>query len=145
MAPQTDNIYITYKDGWHLAEIAGDNAGNEWHWTKKDATLAFKNPRRDATLYLDVDGQTRLLPAPQVVTVSVGSQAVASFSLPAGQQVQRIPITAAQFGPEEKVELTISVDRTFVPAVVTAGQPEGHPGTRHPGIPRVRGAETVDR
>jgi len=121
VTPQTDNIYITYKDGWHLAEIAGDNAGNEWHWTKKDATLAFKNPRRDATLYLDVDGQTRLLPAPQVVTVSIGSQAVASFALGNSQEVQRIPITAAQFGAEEKVELKIGVDRTFVPAVVTAG------------------------
>ena len=121
VAPQTDNIYLTYKDGWHLAEIAGDNAGNEWHWTKKDATLAFKNPRRDAMLYLDVDGQSRLLQGPQVVTLSIGTQAVGSFTLSDTQQVQRIPITAAQFGAEEKVELRISVDRTFVPAVVTAG------------------------
>ncbi|RPJ71983.1 MAG: hypothetical protein EHM24_10560 [Acidobacteria bacterium] len=121
ISPQTDNIYLTYKDGWHLAEIAGDNAGNEWHWTKKDATLAFKNPRRDATLYLDVDGQTRLLPSPQVVTMSIGSQTVASFPLAGSQEVHRIPITAAQFGAEEKVELKIGVDRTFVPAVVTAG------------------------
>jgi hypothetical protein len=121
VAPQTDNIYLTYKDGWHLAEIAGDNAGNEWHWTKKDATLAFKNPRRDATLFLDVDGQSRLLPSPQVVTVSIGSETVGSFTLGPAQQVQRIPIAAAQFGAEEKVELRIGVDRTFVPAVVTAG------------------------
>lgn len=121
VTPQTDNIYLTYKDGWHLAEIAGDNAGNEWHWTKKDATLAFKNPRRDATLYLDVDARSRLLPDPQVVTVSIGNEAIASFPLGSAQQVQRLPITAAQFGAEEKVELKIGVDRTFIPAVVTAG------------------------
>jgi len=121
VTPQTDNIYITYKDGWHLAEIAGDNAANEWHWTKKDATLAFKNPRRDATLYLDVDGQTRLLPAPQLVTLTIGTETIGSFVLGPSQQVQRIPIGAAQFGAEEKVELKIAVDQTFVPAVVTAG------------------------
>ena len=121
VTPQTDNIYLTYKDGWHLAEIAGDNAGNEWHWTKKDATLTFKNPRRDALLYLDVDGQSRLLPESQAVTLSIGDQVISTFNLPPTQQVQRIPITAAQLGAEEKVELKIGVDRTFVPAVVTAG------------------------
>ena len=44
-----------FKDGWHPAESAEHNASVEWQWTKKQATLAFKNPKKDATLYLDVD------------------------------------------------------------------------------------------
>lgn len=119
--PQTENIYLTFKDGWHQGEMARDNAGGEWHWTKKQATLSFKNPGRDVVLFLDVDGRTRLLSAPQMVTVAAGGQAVASFELGTSQEVKQIPISAAQLGTEEKVSLTISVDQTFVPAVVTAG------------------------
>src|SRR5262245_33333503 len=44
LLPQTDNLLTVYKDGWHPAEVAGDNATVEWQWTKKDATLAFRNP-----------------------------------------------------------------------------------------------------
>ncbi len=119
--PQTENIYVTFKDGWHQGEMANDSAGNEWHWTKKQATLAFRNPGRDIVLFLDVDGRTRLLPAPQVVGIASGGQPVASFQLGEAQEVKQVPVTAAQLGTEEKVSLTISVDQTFVPAVVTAG------------------------
>jgi hypothetical protein len=118
--PQTENIYLTFKDGWHLAEMAADNAGNQWHWTKKEATLAFRNPKRDALFYLDLDGRTRLLDQPQVVTVRLKDQVIATFPL-SEPRVQRIPITAAQFGTDDQVELRLEVDKTFVPAVVAAG------------------------
>ena len=55
LAPQTDNLFTVFKDGWHPAETADKNAAVDWQWTKKEATLAFKNPRKDAVLYLDVD------------------------------------------------------------------------------------------
>ncbi|HSK08286.1 MAG TPA: hypothetical protein VK911_01820 [Vicinamibacterales bacterium] len=119
--PQTENIYVTFKDGWHPGEVAADGGGTEWHWTKKDATLAFKNPRRDVVLFLDVDGRTQLLPAPQSVTVSAGGRPVGTFELGDGPEIKRLPIAAAQLGSEDKVELTVSVDRTFVPAAVSAG------------------------
>lgn len=121
VSPQTENIYVTFKDGWHLAEMAPDNATNEWHWTKKDATLSFKNPKKDITFYLDVDAASKLLPEPQRVSVSIGTQVVDSFALAPSAEVRRIAITAAQLGADDKVELKLSVDKTFVPAVVTAG------------------------
>jgi hypothetical protein len=121
VAPQTENIYLTFKDGWHLQEMAPDNASNEWHWTKKDATLSFKNPKKNALLYLDLDGTSKLVPEPQVVTVRVGEQVVDTFTLGSKPDVRRIPIAAAQLGADEKVEIKISVDKTFVPSVVTAG------------------------
>jgi hypothetical protein len=121
VAPQTENVYLTFKDGWHLTEMAPDNASNEWHWTKKDATISFKNPKRNVLFYLDVDGATKLIADPQVVTVRVGDQVLDTFTLGPKSEVRRVPITAAQLGADEKVELKISVDKTFVPAVVTAG------------------------
>jgi hypothetical protein len=121
VAPQTENIYLTFKDGWHLAEMAPDNASNEWHWTKKEATLSFKNPKKNAVFYLDVDAASRLIPESQTVTVRLGDQVLESFTLGTKAEVRRIPIGAAQFGADEKVDLKILVDKTFVPAVVTAG------------------------
>jgi hypothetical protein len=121
VAPQTENVYLTFKDGWHLAEMAPDNAGNEWHWTKKDATISFKNPKKNIVFYLDVDAATKLIPGPQTVSVRVGDQVLDTFGLGSKPEVRRIPIAAAQLGADDKVELKISVDKTFVPAVVTAG------------------------
>ena len=57
LLPQSENIFLIYKDGWHPAEVAPDNATVEWQWTKKAATISFKNPRKDATFYLEFDAR----------------------------------------------------------------------------------------
>jgi hypothetical protein len=121
IAPQTESIYLTFKDGWHLAEIAADNASNEWHWTKKDATLSFKNPKRNSVFYLDYAGQPKVMTEPQTVTVSIGSEVVDTFQIGAKGDVRRIPLSVTQLGTGELVELKLTVDKTFVPAVITAG------------------------
>jgi hypothetical protein len=121
VAPQTENIYLTFKDGWHLAEMAPDNASNEWHWSKKEATLSFKNPKRNVLFYLDLDGTSKLVPEAQVVNVRIGTQVIGTFTLGPKEEVKQFPISAAQLGTDDKVELKIDVDKTFVPAIVTAG------------------------
>ena len=56
LLPQTENIFVIFKDGWHPAEVVAEGAGRtEWQWTKKEATLAFRNPKRDVVLFLQVD------------------------------------------------------------------------------------------
>src|SRR6266545_7334642 len=55
LQPQTENIFTVFKDGWHPAETPEHNAGVEWQWTKRDATLSFKNPKKNVVFYLDVD------------------------------------------------------------------------------------------
>lgn len=121
VAPQTESIYLTFKDGWHLAELAADNVSSEWHWTKKDATLSFKNPKRNSVFYLDYGGQPKLMTEAQTVTVSIGGELVESFRVGRAGEVRRIPLTVTQLGTGEQVELKLSLDRTFIPVVVTAG------------------------
>jgi hypothetical protein len=121
IAPQTENVYLTFKEGWHLAEMAGENAALEWHWSGKEATLSFRNPRRDIELFLDIDGRTSLLSEPQVVTLAAAGGQIGSFTLGAAREIKRLRISAAQLGQEDAVELKLGVDRTFVPAVVTSG------------------------
>ena len=55
LLPQSENIFLIYKDGWHPAEVAADNPASEWQWTQKVATISFRNPKKDATFYLEYD------------------------------------------------------------------------------------------
>ena len=114
LLPQADNIYLIYRDGWHPAEVDPANPLVEWQWTKKSATLAFKNPRRDATFYLKFDARADLFTPPQQVTLKVAGQPVGSFAADAKDPVLKtFPIAAAQFGDGDMTELVVDVDRTF--------------------------------
>ena len=121
LLPQTENIFVMFKDGWHPAETPPDNAAVEWQWTKKEATLSVRNPKRDITFYLHLD-QPGVFTESQQVSVTLGDQTIDSFTIEAGKELIRKPrITAAQLGNADVVDLKITVDKTYVPAVITNG------------------------
>ena len=114
--PSSENVFLIYKDGWHPAEVDPKNPSNEWQWTNKTATISFRNPRKDATLYLDYDARPDLFTPPQQVTISVAGQQVAAFTADAkNPALKTFPITATQLGSADMVDLVIAVDRTFQP------------------------------
>jgi hypothetical protein len=122
LLPQTENLFTLFKEGWHPAEVAQINATVEWQWTKKEATLAFKNPKKDAMLYLEADSPSPELHGPQVVQVTMGGQQVEQFTLaPNDRQLKKIKLPAAQMGTADMSELQIGVDKTFIPAQVSGG------------------------
>jgi hypothetical protein len=119
LAAQNDNQFVIFRQGWHPTEVADDEVGTEWQWSKKEATLTFRNPKRDVTAYLQVDRPVAGFPEPQNVEVRIGDAVVDSFSLqPKEAALRKFPVTAAQLGTAETVEMRIVVDRTFVPASV---------------------------
>jgi hypothetical protein len=119
LQPQTENVFTIFKDGWHPAETAEHNSAIEWQWTKKTATLAFKNPKKDAILYLDVDNPGGIFEEPQQVQLVLGDQTIERFTVtPKQQMLHKIPLKAAQMGGGDMVELQIDVDKTFVPALL---------------------------
>jgi hypothetical protein len=119
LLPQTENLLTMFKDGWHPAETADPNATVEWQWTKKDATLAFKNPRKDSMFYLQLDSPVAELHGPQQVQVKLGNQPVDQFTLvPNVPQLRKVKLPAERLGTGDMAELQISVDKTFVPATV---------------------------
>ena len=118
--PQTDNLYVVFKDGWHETEVAEEATGVEWQWSKKNATLAFRNPMRDALFYFQCDQPVDGLGEPTRVELRTGSMVIDSFALPPGQrELRKINLTKAQLGDAETVEITVAVDKTFVPATIT--------------------------
>ncbi len=121
MRLQSDNLFVVFRDGWHDTEVGSEGSGLEWQWSKKDATLSFRNPKRDVQVYLQLDQPAAAFSEPQRVEVRAGPAVVDSFSLPRDRtELRRIKIAADQLGTAETVELTISVDRTFVPGAVPA-------------------------
>ena len=114
--PQSENIFLIYKDGWHTAEIHPQDPSIEWQWTRKTATIAFRNPKKDSTLYLEYDARTDLFNPPQQVTVRIGDTVIGSFAADAKEaKLVKLHITAAQLGAGDVTELLIEVDRTFQP------------------------------
>jgi len=117
--PQSENIFIVLRSGAHPAEFAPENPAREWFWTSREYVASFKNPRKDATLYLEFDGRPDLFDQPQMVNVYLGSQSVASFAADSVNPVlRRIPLRADQLGSVDMAELRIGVDRSFVPAAM---------------------------
>jgi hypothetical protein len=120
LAPQSEAVFSVYKDGWHPAEQAEHNAMVEWHWTKKVATLAVRNPKRDCVLYLELDNPGGVFDEAQQVTVSAGREGAAAldqFTIVPGKKaiLRKIPMPATAMGPDENVDVRIEVDKTFVP------------------------------
>jgi hypothetical protein len=122
LQPQTENLFTVFKDGWHPGEIAEHNATVEWQWTKKDATLSFRNPKKDSLFYLDVDNPGSVFNEPQQVTIALGGQVLDEFTLkPRQPELRKVPLKAAQLGAGDVAEIVISADKTYVPAVLVPG------------------------
>jgi hypothetical protein len=120
LLPQSENVFVVRKDGWHGPETPPNDAHIEWQWTKtNEATLAFKNPRKDALFYFEVDNPSQTFPQGQHVQVKLDQSVVDDFMLEPQRSIfHKIPLAAAQFGSGDMVELKILADKTFVPALV---------------------------
>jgi len=120
LLPQSENVYVAMRDGWHALEMAPDDPAREWQWMKKTGTLAFRNPKQNVTLYLETDGRPDLFPdAPQVISVIVNGTVAHQFTVDRKEPVlRRLPLTAAQLGNGDTVEITLEADKAFVPAQV---------------------------
>jgi hypothetical protein len=103
-------------DGWYDPET-GESPGREWRWSRRESRLSFANPKAPITLYLEIDQPVSALPASQTVEVRGQSGALATFSVPAGApQVAKVALMPDQLGASDRTDITLKVDRTFVPA-----------------------------
>lgn len=117
LLPQTENVFVIFKDGWHATEVANNDRAVEWQWTKKEATIAFRNPRRDAVLYLKADNPALKNAPSQELAIWNATDLLGTVQVtPNDAAVQRFALPAARLGTADMVELRLVPDRTFVPA-----------------------------
>ena len=116
LLPQTENIFLVYKEGWHNPESSPQNPSLERTWTKKDALISFKNPRKDVVVYLEADTNSKAFDAPPVLTLAVNNKTGLAIPVQNSEVFTRkVRIKAADLGQEEWVDLRLSMNQSFVP------------------------------
>lgn len=118
LLPQAEGVAVVYKDGWYALEGAEGSGEGAWHWSKKDAALAVRNPKKDSVFYLKAGNPGGAFKEPQHVTVSLDDGApLDQFTTSSDRDIvlRRIPVSAAAWGTRDMAELRISVDKSFVP------------------------------
>ena len=116
LLPQTENVFLVYKEGWHNPETHPDNPSVERNWTKKDALVSFKNPKKDVVVYLEGDTCVKCFPTPPELTVTIGNNVGLRFPIDGPQvYLKKIHVKAADLGTDEWVDLRLSMSESFVP------------------------------
>ena len=114
LVPQGESSFLMFEDGWHPPEVDGDR---EWRWTTSAATIAFRNPRQDSTLYFELEGRPALFESPQRVDLVIGDRTIDSFLLEdSSATFHSVTVSADDFGDDDTAELALHVDQTFIPA-----------------------------
>ena len=124
LQPHTENIYVAWKEGFHAPEAHAENPMIEQTWTKQNAVISFKNPKRDVIVYLEADtcvkcfGDTR----PEL-TLAIGPSV--GLKVPIQDPdlfLRKIRVKAADLGTEEYVDIKLSMNASFVPKLMSPPQ-----------------------
>ena len=114
--PDSDALFVVFGDGWHAAERVPQQQANEWRWSKGDARLSFRHPRRDAQLTMEVDQPVNAVGV-QTVELRAGSDLLATLTVEPGvRRIHTISLPDTRMGSGPMVELSLHVQPTFVPA-----------------------------
>lgn len=116
LLPQTENIFLVYKEGWHNPESSPQNPSLERTWTKKDAIVSFKNPKKDVIVYLEADTNAKAFDTPPVLTLAVNNKTGVTVPI-ANSEIftRKVRVKAQDLGQEEWVDLRLSMNQSFVP------------------------------
>jgi hypothetical protein len=116
LLPQTENIFLVYKDGWHNPETHPENPSVERTWTKKEALVSFKNPKSDVIVYVEGDTCVKCFKGAPELTVAIGEKAGLKIPIDGPQvHIRKIKVKAADLGDGEWVDLRLSMNESFVP------------------------------
>jgi hypothetical protein len=119
LLPQTENIFLVYKEGWHNPEPHPENPSIERTWTKKEALVSFKNPKKDVVVYLQADTPPKYFTQPPVLTLAVNGKT--GIVLPIENPevfLKKIKVKAADLGTDEWVDLRLAMNGSFVPKLL---------------------------
>ena len=122
LRPQTENVYLYYKEGWYNPEKVPEKPTVERQWTKKEAVVSFRNPNlrleraTDVIVYLRGETCVKCFPRDPTLTVSVGNRVGRRFLIDGPQErLWKIRVRASDLGREEWTDLRLAMDQSFVP------------------------------
>ena len=116
LLPQTENIFPVYKEGWHSPESSPSNPSQERTWTKKEAVVSFKNPKKDVILYLEADTNYKAFSEPPVLTIAVNDKTGLVVPIENSEVfLKKVRFKAADLGSEDWFHLKLAMSQSFVP------------------------------
>jgi len=115
--PQTENIFVVQKEGWHNPESRTENPSILHQWTKQQGVVSFKNPKKDVIIYLEADTCVKCFqPETPVLTVSVNDKTGVTFPIENGEVfLKKIRVKGADLGTADYVDLKLAMNQFFVP------------------------------
>ncbi len=124
IGPAADAPVMVYLDGWSPPEPSPGEASGWRRWTGRAARVAIDNPGRDALLVVrgTVDAAA---PADQRIAIAIDGRLLEEFGPGTGDFERRYPVGKDMLGAGKDFVLTISVNKTFVPAGAADGPERG--------------------
>lgn len=113
--PPLDTPTIIYEDGWYDLEINPETYLKQWRWTQKEARCIIDNPYRDALLVIK-GGSIREVLKNQKVIFKINDLTLDEFIPEESYFEKSYNIKKEMLGKEEEFYLTITTDKTFIPA-----------------------------
>lgn len=117
---EDDNRGIpVYVEGFHEMEVDPERSGfNKWVWMERRGLVAFGNPRGPALLHLQAHSPVDETGGePQHLKLSIDGQELTTLTVEDSTPfLERIDVPAEILGDADWVEVTLEVDRYFVPA-----------------------------
>jgi hypothetical protein len=111
---------ISYEAGWYDFEINPEAALKRWRWTAGEARCIIDNPHRD-TLLVIKGGVRKEAPGSQKIVFKIGNFVLDEF-VPGDILFEKsYNIKKEILGEQNKFQLIISTDKTFIPAEVIPG------------------------
>jgi len=111
---------VIYESGWYDLEVNQDTILKQWRWTAKEARCVIDNPRRDALLLIRGEANTNAV-KDQKITFKINDLALDEFIAQEPLFDKSYTIKKEMLGDKDEFILTISADRSFIPAKVIPG------------------------
>lgn len=116
LLPKQESLVLVYKEGWYNPETRPDNPAVEMTWSKKDAAVTFKNPKKDVVLYLEGDTCFKCFPEPPVLTISVGGKTGVKVPIESAELfLKKVRFKAQDLGKDDYVDVHLTMNQSFVP------------------------------
>ena len=123
-----------YLEGFTEEEVlltSHDAYTRQWRWMGSRGLVQFRNPRGPATLHLRALSPVDFVGGNQSVSIKMGGREIDWFTrTDSSSYLLYFDVPDEELGDGDWVELTIEVDKVFVPAQVT----EGSTDTRELGL-----------
>lgn len=115
--PPPDTPEVIYEAGWYDLEINPDAFLKQWRWTAKEARCIIDNPHRDALLVIKGGVNPGAL-KDQKVIFKINDLILDEFISEHSNFEKSYNIKEEMLGEGDDFYLTVSSDKTFIPAKV---------------------------